>query len=220
MTCEPSGNHSERSIGDETADRLRLLADRLNGWAVYYDNADTDPNPDEARRHAWRQQMQEIVSELRRCGIPGDSFRPMIAGIHAVGDLDEGRTSPLLQRRKKAGGQSPLSKLSIQRGVASAAVTLHIKDGAPEECALKKVASCIASWPAAVNRRRRTKGKHQSLEDALKDWREKAKAGGSSPDAVFYVRSLELFEESTERYGTSHGDFANSILTDCNKLYR
>lgn len=63
-------------------------------------------------------------------------------------------------------------------------------------------------------------GKHQSLEDALKDWREKAKAGGSSPDAVFYVRSLELFEELTERYGTSHGDFANSILTDCNKLYR
>jgi hypothetical protein len=198
---------------------LQELERALSEWSQYYDQAHTDPDPDEARRHASRQQLQEIATCLQRSGIRGDQLRPLIATIHALADLDAGKRPKLLQPSKKLGGQSPPFPEQAERGVAAATVTLLIADGVSERSSLERIALRIASWPAAANRRKWKKGPNQSLEEALKDWREKAMAGGNGVDAHKYRTCLQLFEEF-ERNGWSRADFVDLLLTKSQRLYR
>lgn len=209
------GAHTEDDVPQ--GDRPPPLVDLLKASAADYDRASTD---DERRARGF-EQLAAITRHLQRAGIPGETLRPVLALMHGLIDLDRGGVPPILQARRKPGGRPGSSDELCQRGLAAIAVTLLMRADKAQghdnqlDRALRKVARRVAHWPAA--RRWAENPKSQSLPEAIKDWREKARDGrrGEEPDASIYASVLRLADN-----GAPPAELAEWVLTECWKLYR
>lgn len=211
--------HEAEAEGDVLRrDRLRELEDVLKAIAADYDRASTD----DGRREFGREQLAAITLHLQREGIAADVLRPATAVMSGLVDLDRGCVPSIFRKRRKASAPPVPHDHLRQRGLAAAAVTLFMRaddaqghDDQKLDRALRKVAASVKGWAAA--RRWAENPRSQSLAEAIKDWREKARGGRRSedPDASIYASVLQLADN-----GAPPAGLAEWVLTEVWKLYR